>query len=404
MSLNPNLILICASPITLNIRSPSDIRLRLEAGPAFRGNQHTLNILNIFASERSVQDGLDQLLRDDSSIAQFAELGSQIQKLYQVGFLVEPKQAATVASSKNRFDAPPVHIRMLNDEARTLAYQAAIRELVNKDDVVLDIGTGSGILAATAALVGAKKVFAVELTSIGLLAEEVFAANGLSDRVKMLRGHSTEIELPERADILVSEIIGNDPLSEGILSVTADAIERHLKPGARIIPSRLDIFAQPYAIPDGWLEKQVFTSSSVTKWKKLYGIEFGPLAAACADQSHASHINSFETRDWLKLSDPVLLKSIDFEKGKIPAANAVFSSNTAVALQDGAINGILVYFSAQLSPNIELNISPDLATPQNSWSSHIWIFGNAIPVSRGESFELLFRQTPHGSAFEVAVP
>jgi hypothetical protein len=46
----------------------------------------------------------------------------------------------------------------------------------------------------------------------------VFGANGLADRIAVVQGRSTSIELPERADVLVSEILGNDPLAEDILS------------------------------------------------------------------------------------------------------------------------------------------------------------------------------------------
>ena len=47
------------------------------------------------------------------------------------------------------------------------------------------------------------------------------------------------IELPERADLLVAEVIGNEPLEEEILETMLDARHRLLKPGARMIPHAL---------------------------------------------------------------------------------------------------------------------------------------------------------------------
>lgn len=57
---------------------------------------------------------------------------------------------------------------MLEDHKRTGAYYNAV--IQNKrqfhDKVVLDVGTGSGILAIFAAMAGAKKVYAVEATTM----------------------------------------------------------------------------------------------------------------------------------------------------------------------------------------------------------------------------------------------
>ena len=55
---------------------------------------------------------------------------------------------------------------MLEDQARMTAYHNAVRMNPRsfKDKVVLDVGTGSGILAIWAAQNGAKKVYAVEAT------------------------------------------------------------------------------------------------------------------------------------------------------------------------------------------------------------------------------------------------
>jgi len=55
--------------------------------------------------------------------------------------------------------------QMLADHNRMAAYHAAImgNPDVFKDKVVMDVGTGSGILAAWAAQAGAKRVYASEL-------------------------------------------------------------------------------------------------------------------------------------------------------------------------------------------------------------------------------------------------
>ena len=87
-----------------------------------------------------------------------------------------------------------------------------------------------------AAPAGAKRVYAIEVRPIAEVAARFFQGSGLGDRITLIRGNSTEISLPERADVLVSEIIGNDPLAEQVLdTATCDAVARLLKPGARLI-------------------------------------------------------------------------------------------------------------------------------------------------------------------------
>ena len=133
---------------------------------------------------------------------------------------------------------PVEHARMLHDDRRTSDYVAALSQAVRPGDVVLDIGTGSGVLAIAAARAGAKQVYAVEASDIAEAAERVFALNDMGDRITLVAAWSREIELPEPADLLVSEVIGNEPFEEEILETTLDARRRLLKPGRAADPER----------------------------------------------------------------------------------------------------------------------------------------------------------------------
>ena len=146
-----------------------------------------------------------------------------------LGVLLDETGRRPVLDSKDSFGAPYIHIKMLNDKARTDAYLKAIEEVIRPGDVVLDLGTGTGVFAATAARQGARHVYAIESSAIGSSAQGLFAANGLADRVTLVPGHSTQVSLPEPVDVLVSELIGNDPLGErieishGMLSVASSS-------------------------------------------------------------------------------------------------------------------------------------------------------------------------------------
>lgn len=134
------------------------------------------------------------------------------------------------------------HFLIPRDKARNDAYEAALLRAIKPGCRVLEIGTGTGLLAMMAARAGATVVTCEADPAIASAAREVIAANGYADRVKVVNAHSTTLE-PERdlgglADILVSEIVSNDLLSEGVLAAHEDAVARLLAPDATVIPSR----------------------------------------------------------------------------------------------------------------------------------------------------------------------
>lgn len=63
--------------------------------------------------------------------------------------------------------------RMIRDAGRTSAYARALRAAVKSDSVVLDIGTGPGMLALLACRCAARKVYAVESDEVIALAKQL---------------------------------------------------------------------------------------------------------------------------------------------------------------------------------------------------------------------------------------
>ena len=144
------------------------------------------------------------------------------------------------------------HHSMLVDRIRVEAFMRAILATVQPGDVVVDIGTGTGILSAFAAIAGARQVYAIEREPIIDVAREIVERNGLSDRVTFLEGSSLDIELQERGDVLVSETIGNAAYDEGITRWYRDAKDRLLVDGAAVIPRQLDLEASLLTVPNDY--------------------------------------------------------------------------------------------------------------------------------------------------------
>ena len=130
---------------------------------------------------------------------------------------------------------------MLIDEVRTTRFLRAILGAVKPGDVVLDMGCGTGVLSYFACIAGAKRVYAVEHESIIELAKAICGHNGFQERVIFINDWSTNIEMPEPVDVIITETIGNLGFEEGILGWIIDAKKRYLTEGGRIIPRSIEV-------------------------------------------------------------------------------------------------------------------------------------------------------------------
>src|SRR5215510_3854804 len=94
---------------------------------------------------------------------------------------------------------------MIADNVRMEAYSEALRRAVKPDSVVVDIGAGTGVFALLACQFGARHVYAIEPADAIQVAREIAAANGYADRIECVQKLSTEVTLPERADVIISD-------------------------------------------------------------------------------------------------------------------------------------------------------------------------------------------------------
>src|SRR5256712_309632 len=139
--------------------------------------------------------------------------------------------------------------RMIADQGRMGAYSRALQRSVRPDSTVLDIGAGTGILSLLACQYGARKVYAIEPTSAIAIAEEAGRANGFADRMECIQALSTDICLPQKADVIVSDLRGVLPLFQQHLPSIVDARSRLLAPGGNLIPKRDVLWAAVVETP-----------------------------------------------------------------------------------------------------------------------------------------------------------
>lgn len=369
--------------------------LKLELGPDtiidVGGTQiavgnHVLPILEAFTHPIAYSKAVKELSTRVSGVQGWIELVSTITNLYKAGVLVD--EGGTPPAPGLGWSAPEVHVSMLNDRNRTQTFLSAIAEVVRPGDVVVDIGTGTGVLAAAAARAGARHVYAIEATEIGQVAEKLFAANGLADRITVVPGWSSRVELPERANVLIAEIIGNDPLEEGVMETFADARKRLLTPDARIIPFRVKVFALPVTVDEKMLSKFTFTADATGRWQEWYGIDFGSLRTAPMNQSIVFRSPPHQARGWQTLGDPFLLADLDLSGESNPLVNesAEFTITSA-----GLLAGLLVYFELDVGPHQRLSTAPAEAQETSSWWVKTWMFGGGITVKPGDKLKASYK-------------
>jgi protein arginine N-methyltransferase 7 len=127
------------------------------------------------------------------------------------------------------------HYAMLGDEPRNEFYLNCLKQFITPESIVLEIGTGTGLLAMLAAQCGAKKIYAIEANrDMARLAQNNFAANNLSDKITIINQLSTETTLRDldgnRPNVILSELFGTLLLGESAHVYIRDAVKRLCNP------------------------------------------------------------------------------------------------------------------------------------------------------------------------------
>lgn len=127
---------------------------------------------------------------------------------------------------------------MISDAERMGPYVRALEAVVKPGSVVVDIGTGTGIFALIACRLGARRVFAIDTNDAIEVGRDLAHENGVADRIVFLQKDARDVDLPEPADVIVSDLRGTLPLNGEHIAIIADARVRFLKPGGVLVPAR----------------------------------------------------------------------------------------------------------------------------------------------------------------------
>jgi protein arginine N-methyltransferase 1 len=255
---------------------------------------------------------------------------------------------------------------MMSDRARNEALARAIRAAVRPGDVVVDVGSGVGFLSILAAKAGAARVYALEATGWADVAHHLAERNGVAGIIRFeKRGLSFDWEPPERADVILSETLGFTALDEGFRGTMADARDRMLRPGGRLVPRRVDLLAAPVTASERMIDPGYIECAE--------GLDLGPLAEMYRKLPQRAHIPRGH-----ELAPAQVLFSLDChtmsadERLRARASFALTASApprlaplTASAPPRLAPAGIALWFRAELADGVWLD-SRD-PSPSNHW-------------------------------------
>ena len=142
---------------------------------------------------------------------------------------------------------------IMNDRVRMDAFAKALRQTVTPGCTVIDVGSGTGFLAFLARKLGAKRCILIEREEEFLELSRAIARRNSIRGCEFLHAHSAEIRGLPKADLVVSETLGNFAYEENILETLTDA-RRFLKKGGVMIPRRIEQYAAPLATQGLWRE------------------------------------------------------------------------------------------------------------------------------------------------------
>ncbi len=250
----------------------------------------------------------------------------------------------------NLYEFPSVHLDMIFDEHRVMAYQRAISKTVRQGDVVVDVGTGTGLLAFLCLKSGAERVHAIDRSPIIACARELAEANGLQDRIQFHNYDSRKMQIGEPADLIISELIGHIAFEEGMVETLFDARRRFLKANGSMIPRSVHLFAAPV------VEREAY-ATCIDGWKPAYGIDYSVMRRRALATTYITNIR--ET-DLVARHSPIF--SVDFSDLATPDLQ---TERRFQIYRMGRVNGLAFWFDAMLSDDVWLSSGPWAKTHWN---------------------------------------
>ncbi|MGY5858457.1 MAG: 50S ribosomal protein L11 methyltransferase [Candidatus Thorarchaeota archaeon] len=247
-------------------------------------------------------------------------------------------------------------VSLLSHKSRIRKFKQAIERVVKPNNHVIDVGTGSGILAIIAARYGAR-VTAIDANVESLkYARDAAKINGVADKIEFVNSHFSDFKPKEKADVAVCEMLSSVMLIEQQIPASQYVMEHLLKPNGTLIPEEVKLFVIP-------VENEIL-------WNRfnVENLTF-PRIPQTADRGQS-----------IDLADMQELERYDFSKPSVKPSTINKALEFEI-VRDGTLNGLTGMFEARLHEDIKLSM-------EDGWRELFLPLPKPIEVKTGDSIRL----------------
>ena len=278
--------------------------------------------------------------------------------------------------------------QMIGGRVRTGAFLRALERVVTSDSVVVDIGAGTGIFALSACRMGARHVYAIEPDDVIEVARQIATDSGLADRITFLHATSLAVDLPEPADVIISDIGGLLPHYNQHIASIIDARERWLGDTGVLIPSADTLRCAVVETPE------LYQQTAGVWEDQRFGLDMRAARALAVNHWRNGRVHEAQL-----LSDVASLTNIDY--ATISSRNLDADASLAVR-RPGTAYGLLVWFDRDVASDIRLSNAPgataDVA-PQHIYGTAFFPWSRPVDVRARDEVTVRLRANSVGGDY-----
>jgi len=274
--------------------------------------------------------------------------------------------------------APANQFLLLRNHSRTVAFQQAIERVVSAADLVLEIGTGSGILAMLAAQAGAEQVISCERQHyMAEIARNIIRTNGFENQIRILSKNLDQLELqedlPRKADVLVADLFTGSLLDAGGMRLIHRARKDLTADNGTVIPASATLRGRLVGGQD--LERLCRIETAGGFDLSEFNLFSPPIIQLLPER--------FTTLSYSAYSEIIDCFDFDFN-----ALHGFYPRQKSIEIRvtdDGTILGLLQWLKLEVSPGNRLE--SDEKSNLN-WSRYLHVFPSPVVAREGELLHL----------------
>ena len=278
-----------------------------------------------------------------------------------------------------------LHLEMLSDRPRMLAYLEAVKENVEflQGKSVMDVGSGTGILSLFLVRDGkAGKVHSIEASNASEYAEEIIKSNGYGGKVTIHNKMVEDVVIDEKIDLIVSEWMGTLLISEFMIESVINARDMFLAQGGNMWPSSSTLYCAPCSASAAFESKLKF-------WDDVYGFDFSVMKKSASKELTEIPIHDHVASPEELLAAPMGIMDLDMKTVSARDLENIENTLDITVTKSGLLHGFCTWFTVEFENLIDLRKPPVLFNtgpdgPLTHWKHPLLLLDSEINVCIGD--------------------